>query len=328
MRITPLKIVLLYTIFGGLWILISDRILALMIEDSQVLTQLQTYKGWLFVVVTAVLLYWLVSRYIKERRLAEEALIESEKKFRTLAENSRDMIYRMTLPDGKYEYVSPASKALSGYSPEEFYESPVLIQKIIHPNWQGYFKEQWGNLIAGRMPSFYEYQIIHKSGEMRWLHQRNALIKDNAGRPVAIEGVVSDVTERKKTEEALCESEERYRNLLDVAPVGIAVHSEGKIVFTNPAGQKLLGAESHEQLIGKPITEIIHPDGYEKARDRIQRMMAGEKGLYPAEDVYLRLDGTPIDVGVMASLLTFKGKPAVQVIVMDITERKRAEENL
>jgi PAS domain S-box-containing protein len=134
--------------------------------------------------------------------------------------------------------------------------------------------------------------------------------------------------ERQQAEEALRESEERYRNLLEVSPVGIVVHSEDKIVFANPAGQKLLGAESFDQLIGKPISEIIHPDVFEEVQDRIQRMMAGEKNLYPAEDIHLRLDGTSINVEVMASPLTFEGKPAAQAIITDITERKQAEGRL
>jgi two-component system cell cycle sensor histidine kinase/response regulator CckA len=133
---------------------------------------------------------------------------------------------------------------------------------------------------------------------------------------------------RKRMEETLRESEERYRQLLEIAPVGIAVHSEGKIVFTNPAGVRLLGAESEEQVIGKPLAEIIPPDRLKQAQSRIKKMMSGEKGLYPVEDVCLRLDGSPVNVEAMAEPLTYKGKPAVQVIVIDITERKQAEEKL
>ena len=132
--------------------------------------------------------------------------------------------------------------------------------------------------------------------------------------------------ERKHALEALQESEERYRNLLEVTPVCIAVQSEGKIVFVNQAGLKLLGAESTEQLIGKPISEIIHPENLAKSARRLEKMLAGAKGLYPVEDVYRKLDGTSIDVEVMATLLTNIDKPAVHVIVNDITERKRHEQ--
>jgi PAS domain S-box-containing protein len=134
---------------------------------------------------------------------AEKALRDSEERYRRLADNAQDVICRMSLPDGRYEYISPASSDLFGYSPHEFYTSPLLMQRIIHPEWRGYFEEQWEDLIAGNMPPIYEYQIIHKSGKSRWMHQRNVLVRDENGQPTAIESIVTDITERKRAEEAL-----------------------------------------------------------------------------------------------------------------------------
>jgi len=137
--------------------------------------------------------------------------------------------------------------------------------------------------------------------------------------------VLTDLEEVISAEATLRESEQRYRELLELAPVGIAVYSEGKIVFINPAGARLLGSSSEGLLAGKPITEFIHPDGLEAAQSRMRRMMAGEPGLYPAEDVFLKLDGTPINVELISASLLYKGKPAAQVIITDITKRKQGE---
>jgi PAS domain S-box-containing protein len=150
---------------------------------------------------------------ITERKRAEEALHQSEERFRRLAENARDVIYRMSLPDGAYEYMSPAVTDLFGYTPEEFYASPQLICKVIHPDWHGYFEEQWSKLIVGEMPPTYEYPIVHKSGDVRWVNQRNILIRDEDGRPVAIEGIVTDITERKRSEEELRKLNEELSRL-------------------------------------------------------------------------------------------------------------------
>jgi PAS domain S-box-containing protein len=139
---------------------------------------------------------------------------------------------------------------------------------------------------------------------------------------------VQDFTGIKLAERSLIESETRYRNIFDVAPVGIAVHQQGKIVFANPAGLRLLGAKSPEELIGKDISTIIHPDHFEVARQRVLDMVAGKKGLYPVEELFVRLDGQEIDVELMATPLTFQGKPAIQSIVIDISERKRSEKRL
>ncbi len=140
---------------------------------------------------------------IVERKQAEKALKVSEERFRRLAENARDIIYRMSLPDGIYEYVSPAVSEVFGYTPDEFCRSPQLIRKIIHPDWYGYFDEQWSKLLRGDMPPTYEYQIIHKSGDVRWVNQRNMLIRDDKGCIIAIEAIVTDITERKRAEEEI-----------------------------------------------------------------------------------------------------------------------------
>lgn len=125
-----------------------------------------------------------------------------------LAENSQDMIYRMNLSKGIYEYVSPSSEVIFGYTPDEFYSSPMLIKKVIHPDWQDYFDCEWKKLLGGEMPPVYEYQIIHKSGETKWVNQRNVLIKDESGTPIYIKGIVTDITERKNLETRLKSSNE------------------------------------------------------------------------------------------------------------------------
>lgn len=152
---------------------------------------------------------------LADRRQVAAALQDSEARFRRLAENAPDVIYRMSLPDGAYEYISPAARELFGYAPEEFYASPHLLRTVIHPEWQGYFAEQWEQLLQGTMPPTYEYKIVHRSGEDRWMHQRNILVRDDSGASVAIEGIVTDITDRKILEEELCilneELEQRVR---------------------------------------------------------------------------------------------------------------------
>ena len=138
---------------------------------------------------------------ITAQRVAEKAFRESEERFRRLAENAPDVIYRMKLPDGVYEYVSPSSFTVLGYTPQHLYDNPLIIAELIHPEWRGYFAEQWEKLTRGIVAPVYEYKIITSSGEEKWLHQRNMLITDSDGNPAALEGIVTDITERKKIEE-------------------------------------------------------------------------------------------------------------------------------
>ena len=172
---------------------------------------------------------------ITARKTAEKALKISEERFRRLAENAQDVIYRMSIPDGKYEYISPAAVSVYGYPPQEWYDNPLLLQKILHPDWVPYFKAQWQNLINGHVPASYEYQILHKNGETRWIHQRNVVVRDSEGHIVAIEGVVSDVTAGKSTE------------------LELKRQSEAEGLFSSLATSILINSDIHE-IAGQVLT--------------------------------------------------------------------------
>lgn len=122
------------------------------------------------------------------------------------------------------------------------------------------------------------------------------------------------------------ETEERHRMLVELSPDAIAVHSEGKFVFINPAGARLLGAASADEIIGKKILDFVHPDYPEFIGSR--RIEEDAKRPRLRESKILRLDRQAIDVEASATSIRYGAKPAVQLIIRDISERKRAEEAL
>jgi len=262
---------------------------------------------------------------ITERKMAEKALRQSEERFRRLAENAQDVIYRMSLPNGRYEYVSPASLSVFGYSPEEFYENPLLIKQVIHPDWHDYFEEQWANLIKGKMPPTYEYQFIHKSGEIRWLNQRNILVRDNAENPIAIEGIVTDITERKYAEQkviklaAIVESSEN-------AIIGKSL--DGIISSWNNGAEKIYGYTESE-VIGKSVSILHPPDRVNEMSQILEKIKSGEHIVH-YETMRRRKDGKDIHVALTVSPIrdTEGGIVAASTIGSDITGRKEAEEAL
>ena len=262
---------------------------------------------------------------ITERKQAEISLRESERRYHTLARISPVGIFR-TNRDGATTYVNPKWSVISGLSAEKALGNGWL--DAVHPDDKEKLDRGWQESTRLKRASFSDYRFVRPDGTIAWVLGQAVPEMNAGGQIVGYVGTITDITERKRAETALRESEERYRNLLEVAPVGIAVYSGEKVVFTNPAGARLLGAESEVHIVGKSIADIIHPDGLTAAQTRIQKMVAGEQGLYPAENTYVRLDGSSIDVEVMASALSYEGKPAVQVIVTDITERKRTEEDL
>ena len=129
----------------------------------------------------------------------------------------------------------------------------------------------------------------------------------------------------KNSETALRESEERYRRLVELSFDAIGIHSGGKIVFLNPTAAKLLGATEPEQILGKSILDLVHPDDRTTVSDRVRQVLGEGKPVPPVEEKLIRLDGVPIDVEVLGLPITYQDQPAVQVVFRDITERKKTE---
>ena len=134
--------------------------------------------------------------------------------------------------------------------------------------------------------------------------------------------------QRKRAEEALLVSEERYRSLVELSPDALFVQINDKIVFINTAGVKLLGAHRAKDIIGKSAAGFIHPDDRKRIQARVRKLHEEHKPLRFVEHKIMRLDGESFDVEMGAAPLTFEGKPAAQVILHDITDRKRAEEEI
>ncbi|MEW6112660.1 MAG: PAS domain S-box protein [Thermodesulfobacteriota bacterium] len=267
-----------------------------------------------------------VTRDISARRRAEESLRESEERFRLAFENANIGVCLVT-PQGRMLKVNNQMCAMFGYSRSEL--ETMTVNDIAHPEDVGLSPRFMKQAKSGGVDrAEFEKRYIHKDGHLVWGRVSSSLVRDREGNPLYFVSHVQDLTEGKRAEEAAKDSEERYRHLVEMSPDGVAVHQEGRLVFVNPAGARMMGAESPEQLIGKPIQGIVHPEHWEQASKRIQRMLKGETGLYPVEDRYVKLDGTPFPVEVMASPLTYGGKLAVQVVVRDITDRKRAEQAL
>ena len=136
------------------------------------------------------------------------------------------------------------------------------------------------------------------------------------------------IEERAQAENALRESEERYRQLFELSPDGILIHSEGKIALVNSACVTLLGAAAPGELIGKPILDIFESQYHEIVKERIRQLEEKHRPLPPLEEKIVRSDGATVEVETVASPFTYKGKPSIQTVMRDITERKKATERM
>jgi len=261
-----------------------------------------------------------IFRDITERKKAQESLKESEEKYRTIIEFSNDMIWSADML-GRFQFCNRHAEEVSGYNLEEWlnkdYFSLIMTEEL--PN----LMEIFSKILKGQ-PQQYEATIKKRDGTALILSINTAPLYSKG----AMIGTVSfgrDITQHKKAEEALKESEERYHRIVEYSPFGIAIHSEGKLVYMNLAGAKILGTENPGEIVGKMLLQIIHPDYHEIAKNRI-RMQEDGKVAPPLEEKFLKLNGNPVDVEVTSIPFTYMGKLAMYGVFRDITERKKAEE--
>jgi PAS domain S-box-containing protein len=262
---------------------------------------------------------------ITERRQAEEALAISETKYRSLVESSAAGIASINM-EGQFTLVNLTLCDMVGYSEDELLGSPFV--DILHPDDLGKMLELFqGSALDPTARPQLEFRIVHKDGHVVFCYSVPAIMWNNED-IAGFSAIIQDVTERVQAEKELQESEERYRQLVELSPDGISVHSEGKLVFVNPAAVKLLAASSAAELLGKPALEMVHPDFRGSAQERIRQALQQGSTAPPFAEKFMRLDGTAVDVEVSAIPITYQGKPAMQVITRDITERVLAEEKI
>jgi PAS domain S-box-containing protein len=209
--------------------------------------------------------------------------------------------------------------------------SPMTYETFlstVHPEDRDYVDRKWTAALKGE-PYDIEHRIV-VDGEVKWVRERAELEFDSKGRLLGGFGTTQDITERKRTEEALRESEERFRKIFENAATGIAITDwEGRFQQCNPAYCALLGY-TEKEFRRLEFASLIHPEDRNANLAKVHRLQDGELPFFQIENRYVRKDGQTVWVHKFVSVLPdARGKPAHLVaLVTDITERKRTEEAL
>ena len=174
-----------------------------------------------------------------------------------------------------------------------------------------------------------ELALVRPDGDRIFVAMNATPLRQPNGELEGVVAALHDLTRQKRAEAALRHSRERYQMLVEAAPVGIGLLSgEEVIVYVNPAGARLLGASSPAEIVGRRLTDFVHPNYLPLVRERLRQGIVERRALQPIEEKVIRLDGTVIDVEVRSLPVWYRGRPALQVLVQDITERKRKEQAL
>ncbi|MDH7559361.1 MAG: PAS domain S-box protein [bacterium] len=257
---------------------------------------------------------------ITERKEAAEALRQSEERYRRLAENAQDIIYRYDfVPQRGFTYVSPAATLITGYTPEEHYADPDLGLKLVHPEDRPLLEKYLqGQVDSGPIV----LRWVRKDGRIIWTEQRNVGIRDAQGNLIAVEGVARDITERKEAEQRLRDSEARYNAFVNgTTDMVFLKDSDFRYAMVNAAMAEFFGLPP-EQVIGKTDFELMpkEPAGHCRASDL--QAIANGGPVVNEEVVGDRIfETTKFPV-------TIAGQQVVGGIIRDVSEKKRQEHEL
>ena len=275
-----------------------------------------------------------VSHDITQRKRAEEALKENEKKYRLLADNVNDVIFVLDM-NLNYTYISPSVKILRGYEPEEALKLPSS-ETLTSSSWDlarrtlsevmELEKSEHPDIPISRT---LQLEVNRKDGTTVWTEMKFSFIRDQDRRPTGILGLTRDITDRKRAEEELKGSEKKYRELYDFLPIPVyEMDFEAKMTSVNRAIYETFRGTEEDFKKGFKGWQLLSPEDVDKSRINIERLLRGEQ-VDATEYTLKRLDGSVFPALIISSIIYSDGKPVgLRGAIIDITERKQAEEKL
>lgn len=273
-----------------------------------------------------------VQERTEELEKALSALAESEARFKEVMDNSPDGVHRRDLVADRYDYLSPAITSLCGYTHEELFGMCLEeVLSLIHPDDLAEVRRNVEECLATEKRRYtLEYRLRHKDGSYRWFSDFITIVEDARGQPAYLVGSVRDVTERKRTEQALRESEERFRLITETIQdvFWMSTPGVGRMLYVSPAYERIWG-RTRESLLAEPqsFVDAVHPD------DRalvLSELSKHAQGSYECQYRVIQPDGTVrwIDDRGFPILDEAGNVRLMTGVATDITRQKRVEEEL
>ncbi|MCX5886340.1 MAG: PAS domain S-box protein [Proteobacteria bacterium] len=267
---------------------------------------------------------------ITQRKQTEEALRESEERFRIVAESASDLIYEWDILNGRLDWLGNIDEML-GYAPGEFPQTLKVWEEIIYPDDQDRVMTAIDRHLKTKEPFFEKYRVLRKDGTILYWTDRGKALRDEKGTPYRWIGAITNITERKQTEEALRENEEHFRLLAESASDAIiTVDSTGRIIFWNKGAEDVFGYTADEAL-GMLFTIVVPERLRERHQKHIENFISrGRSAILEKaiEGIGVRKDGRELFFETSNSLWKTKEGVFLTAIIHDITDRKQAENEL
>jgi PAS domain S-box-containing protein len=273
-----------------------------------------------------------ITRDITQRKEAEKGLRDAKFKYRTLVERIPATIYIQMPQFGgasayAVAYMSPQVEKLLGHPAQRFMEDPRFWNSVTHPDDLVRMVVETERTDRTGEPFAVEYRMLHEDGDYRWIRDEAVLVRNEQGSPMYWQGVFSDVTERKRAEDAMQESERLYRTVIEQATENIFLIDveTRRIVESNRAFREALGYTEGE-LHRMTLYDVVAAD--RESVDLNLRWTLKEGRATVGERRYRRKDGTLLDVEAGGSVIVRDGRQTLVAVAHDITERARAQHML
>jgi PAS domain S-box-containing protein len=263
-------------------------------------------------------------RDITERKRLQAILVQTEETFRNIYENAMEGIFQIG-PDGRFISANPSLAHIHGYdSPEDLMKAVKNIRSLyVNPE----DHQHLINLLfeQGAVQN-YEAKMHRRDGNSQWISTNVRLLRDVHGRTLHYEGTMMDISNRKMAEEALAESEERYRTAIENSNDAVSIIRGDRMQYVNRRFVEIFGYDKLEDVTGKPISLVVHPDDRDKVIAINQQRQKGETVPLRYEFKGMTKDQKIIYVEVSAASIVYQGTAAYLVYLRDVTDRKAAEE--
>jgi PAS domain S-box-containing protein len=267
-----------------------------------------------------------IVRDLTERRRAEEAIRRSERRYEDVVNSLDSIVWEEDAQSQRYTFVSKQAARLLGYPLEQWLAEPRFWYNHLHPgDREAAYAATSAAFAAGRSHEL-EYRMLAADGRVVWFRDIITIVAENDG-AVKLRGVMVDITEQKRIEQELRDSEEQYRAIFEASTDGLTINTlDGRVVEVNPAFAAMHGY-AQEEMRGLDPRTFIHPDDHAHVPKAFAAFRAGRQySDIQAKDV--RKDGTVFPVEVRGTTFVYRGEPHVLCVVRDITERLVQEEQL
>mgnify|MGYP003342334039 FL=1 len=328
------RIVMLFLVFGLLWILGSDHALNLLTHRPDLWTTLQSVKGMAFVAFSAALIYVLVARAARQQKRLQAEVENQRDRFASILSVSPAAVYSLKprTPGGtdfEVDYVSDKMEQITGFGLQAWRADAQFWLQRIHPDDRARVAASQADLLAkGNLSN--EYRFQHAQGSYRWIRDTVILLRDAEGRPTQVTGTWLDITDRKQIELNLSESELRYRELYESNPMPMFIYDQQTLRFlsVNKAAESAYGY-SRDDFLRMTLLDIRRPE------DALRLQLAVEQArltptsyLRSGEWQHLRKDGTSFWVDISGHAFEYQGRPSRIVMAQDVSDRRQAEDRL